>query len=40
VAYDAEMNKRWIVTADSGNNSMIVVWDADTGNPYRNIFKM
>jgi hypothetical protein len=40
VAYDPEMKKRWIVTADSGKNSMIVIWDADLAIPYRSIFKL
>ena len=35
---DKETNKRWIVTADSGKDSMIVIWDADTATPYRTIF--
>jgi len=34
------MKKRWIVTADSGKNSMIVIWDADAATPYRSIFKL
>ncbi len=38
VAYDAENKKRLIVTADSGKDSMIVVWDADTATPLKTIF--
>ncbi|TMW56015.1 hypothetical protein Poli38472_008663 [Pythium oligandrum] len=32
-------DKRWIVTADRGHESMIVVWDALTGNPIKTIFQ-
>ncbi|GLD94181.1 hypothetical protein PINS_up002792 [Pythium insidiosum] len=32
-------DKRWIVTADRGPESMIVVWDAVTGNPIKTIFQ-
>ena len=28
-------NKRWVVTADSGEDSMLVVWDSTTGTPVR-----
>jgi hypothetical protein len=38
VAYDSENKKRLIVTADSGKDSMIVVWDADTASPLKTIF--
>jgi hypothetical protein len=38
VAYDSENKKRLIVTADSGKDSMIVVWDADTATPLKTIF--
>ena len=38
--YDPEEKKRWLVTADSGENSMIVIWDPDTGENYKNIFKI
>ncbi|KAF0684613.1 Aste57867_23417 [Aphanomyces stellatus] len=31
-------DKRWIVTADRGQDSMLVVWDANTGNPIKTIF--
>ncbi|OQS00453.1 hypothetical protein ACHHYP_03538 [Achlya hypogyna] len=31
-------DKRWIVTADRGTDSMLVVWDATTGNPIKTIF--
>ncbi|RHY53309.1 hypothetical protein DYB26_001921 [Aphanomyces astaci] len=31
-------DKRWIVTADRGQDSMLVVWDATTGNPIKTIF--
>ncbi|ETW03271.1 hypothetical protein H310_04779, partial [Aphanomyces invadans] len=31
-------DKRWIVTADKGQDSMLVVWDATTGNPIKTIF--
>lgn len=32
-------DKRWIVTADRGDESMIVVWDAATGNPIKTLFQ-
>ncbi|KAJ0392559.1 hypothetical protein P43SY_000538 [Pythium insidiosum] len=32
-------DKRWIVTADRGPESMIVIWDAFTGNPIKTIFQ-
>lgn len=32
-------DKRWVVTADRGNESMLVVWDAHSGNPIRTIFR-
>ncbi|RLN27044.1 hypothetical protein BBJ28_00008214 [Nothophytophthora sp. Chile5] len=32
-------DKRWIVTADRGHESMLVVWDASSGNPIRTIFR-
>jgi WD40 repeat protein/Ca2+-binding EF-hand superfamily protein len=32
-------DKRWIVTADRGPESMLVVWDAATGNPIKTIFR-
>lgn len=28
-------NKKWIVTADSGDDSMLVVWDSYSGTPVR-----
>lgn len=28
-----------IITADSGSDSMMVVWDAKTGNPLKTIFE-
>ncbi|EQC41373.1 hypothetical protein SDRG_01346 [Saprolegnia diclina VS20] len=31
-------DKRWIVTADRGSDSMLVVWDATTGNPIKTLF--
>ncbi|KAH9123553.1 hypothetical protein AeMF1_005476 [Aphanomyces euteiches] len=31
-------DKRWIVTADRGQDSMLVVWDATTANPIKTIF--
>eukprot|EP00501_MAST-03F_sp_TOSAG23-6_P001130 GSMAST32.ASY1.ANO1.1173.1 assembled CDS len=31
-------DKRWIATADKGNDSMIVVWDSFTGAPIKTIF--
>ncbi|OQR88865.1 hypothetical protein THRCLA_10058 [Thraustotheca clavata] len=31
-------DKRWIVTADRGKDSMLVVWDSTTGNPIKTIF--
>lgn len=34
------MKKRWVITADSGKNNMIVVWDVDTASPYKTIFKL
>ncbi|KAF1330736.1 Wd repeat-containing protein 66, partial [Globisporangium splendens] len=33
-------DKRWIVTADRGDESMIVVWDSITGNPIKTIFHL
>lgn len=38
--YDQSNNKRWLVTADSGVDSMIVIWDCDTGSNYKTIFKI
>jgi len=38
--YDEQNKKRWLVTADSGQNSMIVIWDTDTGTNFKNIFKI
>ncbi|KAG6975378.1 hypothetical protein JG688_00002456 [Phytophthora aleatoria] len=32
-------DKRWVVTADRGQESMLVVWDAQSGNPIRTIFR-
>uniref|UniRef100_K3WHW6 Cilia- and flagella-associated protein 251 n=1 Tax=Globisporangium ultimum (strain ATCC 200006 / CBS 805.95 / DAOM BR144) TaxID=431595 RepID=K3WHW6_GLOUD len=32
-------DKHWIVTADRGDESMIVVWDSITGNPIKTIFQ-
>ncbi|KAG7390472.1 hypothetical protein PHYPSEUDO_007698 [Phytophthora pseudosyringae] len=32
-------DKRWVVTADRGHESMLVVWDAQSGNPIRTIFR-
>lgn len=40
VAYDPDEDKRWLVTADSGKNSMIAIWDCDNGSIYRRIFKL
>lgn len=31
-------DKRWIVTADSGNDSILVVWDALSGAPIKTFF--
>ena len=31
-------DKRWIATADSGPDSMIVVWDSLSGTPIKTIF--
>eukprot|EP00698_Gefionella_okellyi_P011922 TRINITY_DN3180_c0_g1_i1.p1 TRINITY_DN3180_c0_g1~~TRINITY_DN3180_c0_g1_i1.p1 ORF type:complete len:925 (+),score=187.18 TRINITY_DN3180_c0_g1_i1:141-2915(+) len=31
-------DKRWIATADSGQDSMIIIWDANTGEPSKTIF--
>lgn len=28
-------DKRWIVTADKGDDSMLIVWDSLTGTPVR-----
>jgi len=30
-------DRRWIVTADEGKDSMIVIWDSETGNPIKTI---
>lgn len=38
--YDSQNDKRWLVTADSGKNSMIVIWDCDTGKNFKSIFKI
>lgn len=38
--YDEQNKKRWLVTADSGKNSMIVIWDCDTGSNFKTIFKI
>ena len=32
------LDKRWIVTADAGNESILVVWDSYTGTPVKTIF--
>ncbi|TYZ69452.1 hypothetical protein PybrP1_002746 [[Pythium] brassicae (nom. inval.)] len=32
-------DKRWIVTADKGDESMIVVWDAVSGSPIKTLFQ-
>lgn len=32
-------DKRWIVTADTGDESMIVVWDSATGSPIKTLFQ-
>ena len=31
-------DKRWIVTADEGEDSILVVWDSQTGTPVKTIF--
>ena len=31
-------DKRWIVTADAGDDSILVVWDSLTGTPVKTIF--
>jgi len=31
-------DKRWIVTADSGDDSILVIWDALTGAPVKTLF--
>lgn len=31
-------NKKWVVTADSGQDSMMVVWDTASGTPIKSIF--
>ena len=33
-------DKRWIATADSGPDSMIVVWDSLNGTPIKTIFNV
>ena len=38
--YDEKNKKRWLVTADSGENSMIVVWDVELGVNFKTIFKI
>jgi WD40 repeat protein len=35
----ASRDKRWVVTADKGDNSMIIVWDTYTGTPVQTIFE-
>lgn len=37
--YDQENDKRLIVTADSGKNAAILIWDADTGTVESSIFR-
>ncbi|OWZ09885.1 hypothetical protein PHMEG_00017341 [Phytophthora megakarya] len=32
-------DKRWVATADRGQESMLVVWDAQSGNPIKTIFR-
>lgn len=31
-------NKKWVVTADAGRDSMMVVWDTASGTPIKSIF--
>tara|TARA_B100000482_G_scaffold192413_1_gene180505 strand:- start:2702 stop:5512 length:2811 start_codon:yes stop_codon:yes gene_type:complete len=31
-------DKKWLITADSGGDSLVVVWDSETGSPVRTIF--
>lgn len=31
-------NKKWVVTADAGPDSMMVVWDTASGTPIKSIF--
>lgn len=31
-------NKKWVVTADAGQDSMMVVWDTASGTPIKSIF--
>ena len=31
-------DKKWLMTADMGDDSLVVVWDSTTGNPVRTIF--
>lgn len=31
-------NKKWVVTADAGQDSMLVIWDTASGIPIKNIF--
>ena len=33
-------DKRWIVTGDSGNDSIIVVWDSATFTPVKTLFNV
>ncbi|CAM9875392.1 unnamed protein product, partial [Choristocarpus tenellus] len=37
-AVAVSQDKKWIVTADAGSDSMMVVWDALSGTPIQNMF--
>lgn len=37
-AVTVSKDKKWIVTADTGDDSMVVVWDSETGTPAKTLF--